>query len=152
RQNITTQRFAELNRQFTDAQSERMKKEAVFDFAKSGNLDAGPQLRQNGTLQEILKRKADTYSQYTDGLNQYGPNFPKVQRLQTHLKDLDAQIETEKHNILTDLENDYNGARQRENVVGDALNAQKAEVNTMAQSMVEYNILKRIAEADKTMY
>jgi len=36
--------------------------------------------------------------------------------------------------------------------LNEALNEQKTEVNLMAQSMVEYNILKRDAEANKSMY
>ena len=152
KQNITTQRLADVNREFTDAQSDRMKKQAVYEFAKSGNIDAVPQLRQNPTLQELLRKKSDTSSQYMDAVTQYGPNFPKVQRLQTHLKEIDDAIATEKHNVLSDLENEYNAAKQREGMMSDALNEQKGEVNSMAQVMVEYNILKRIAEADKTMY
>jgi len=152
KQNITTQRFAELNKEFTDAQSERMKKEAIYQLAKAGNINAVTQLRQNSGLQELIRRRAEASAQYVDGLAQYGPNFPKIQRLQARIKELDDSIDNEKRNIVSDLENDYNAARQREGVMNDALNAQKAEVNSMAQVMVEYNILKRIAEADKTMY
>jgi capsular exopolysaccharide synthesis family protein len=152
RQNITTQRLNELNKEFTDSQSERMKKQAVFEFAKSGNIDAVPQMRQDNTLQDLLRKKSDAYAQYTDAVAQYGPNFPKVQRLQTRMKEIDDSIASEKRNVMTDLETEYNAAKQREDMMGDALNAQKAEVNSMAQNMVEYNILKRNAEADKTMY
>jgi len=152
KQNITTQRFAELNKEFTDAQSERMKKEAIYQFAKTGNINAVPQLRQNSGLQDLIRRRSEASAQYVDGLAQYGPNFPKIQRLQVRIKELDDSIDNEKRNIVSDLENDYNAARQREGVMNDALNDQKAEVNSMAQVMVEYNILKRIAEADKTMY
>ena len=152
KQNITTQRLADLNKEFTDAQSDRMKKQAVYEFAKSGNIDAVPQLRQNATLQDLLRKKSDTSAQYMDAVTQYGPNFPKVQRMQTRLKEIDDAIATEKHNVLADLENEYNASKQREGLMSDALNGQKGEVNAMAQVMVEYNILKRIAEADKTMY
>jgi len=152
KQNITTQRFAELNKEFTEAQSERMKKEAIYQFAKTGNINAVPQLRQNSGLQDLIRRRSEASAQYVDGLAQYGPNFPKIQRLQVRIKELDDSIDNEKRNIVSDLENDYNAARQREGVMNDALNDQKAEVNSMAQVMVEYNILKRIAEADKTMY
>src|ERR1700756_2521222 len=61
-------------------------------------------------------------------------------------------MDNEKHNILEALGNEYNAARQREGLLTEALNEQKAEVNSMAQSLVEYNILKREAEANKTMY
>jgi polysaccharide biosynthesis transport protein len=152
KQNITTQRLSDLNKQLTDAQSDRMRKEALYEFAKAGNIDAVPQLRENSMLQELMRKRSDQYSAFVDGLNQYGPNFPKVQRLQAQLKELDGLINNEKRNILEALGNDYNAARQREGLLSDALNEQKSEVNQMAQSMVEYNILKRDAEGNKTMY
>ena len=151
-QNITTQRLSDLNKEYTDAQGDRMRKEALFQFAKAGNIEAIPQFRQNSALQNLLHWKSDTYSQYVDALNQYGPNFPKVQRLQARTEEIDKKIETEEHNVLNELENDYNAARQREGLLLDALNQQKAEVSSMAQTMIDYNILKRNAEADKSMY
>jgi succinoglycan biosynthesis transport protein ExoP len=152
KQNITTQRLTDLNKEVTDAQSERMRKEALYEFAKAGNIDVVPQLRENSSLQELARKHSDVYTHYLDALNQYGPNFPKVQREQAQLKEIENLMDNEKRNILEALGNDYNAARQREGLLNEALNEQKTEVNVMAQSMVEYNILKREAEANKTMY
>jgi len=152
KQNITSQRLSDINRQLTDAQSERMKKESLYEFAKSGNLDAVPQVQSNAALSDLMKKRSDASSQYTESLSLYGPNFPKVQRLQAQIKDLDQAIEKEKQNILDVLESDYKEARQRETLLTKALDEQKAETNQMAGKLVEYNILKREAEANKTLY
>ncbi len=152
KQNITTQRLSDINKQLTDAQSERMKKESLYEFAKSGNLDAVPQVQSDAGLAELLRKRNDLSSQYNDGLSQYGPNFPKVQRLQAQLKDLDASIEKEKKKIVDVLESDYREARQRESMLTQALDQQKAAANQMAEKLVEYNILKREAEANKALY
>jgi capsular exopolysaccharide synthesis family protein len=136
----------------TEAQSERMKKESLYEFAKSGNLDAVPQVQSNAALADLMKKRSDAMSQYTESLSQYGPNFPKVQRLQAQLKDFDQGIEKEKKNILDVLESDYREARQRESLLTQALDQQKADTNQMAGKLVEYNILKREAEALKTLY
>ena len=152
KQNITTQRLSDINKQLTDAQSERMKKESLYEFAKSGNLDAVPQVQSDAGLAELLRKRNDLSSQYNDALSQYGPNFPKVQRLQAQLKDLDANIEKEKKKIVDVLESDYREARQRESMLSQALDQQKAAANQMAEKLVEYNILKREAEANKALY
>src|SRR5689334_21048039 len=152
KQNMTTQRLSDINKQYTDAQAERMKKESLYEFAKAGNLDAVPQVDSNSPLTELLKKRGDTSSDYADALQQYGPNFPKVLRLKAQLKDIDDNIEKEKKKILDVLESDYREARQRETLLADALNGAKAETNQMAEKMVEYNILKREAEANKALY
>jgi succinoglycan biosynthesis transport protein ExoP len=152
KQNITSQRLSDINKQLTDAQSERLRKESLYEFAKSGNLDAIPQIQSDAALTDLMRKRSETSSAYADALNQYGPNFPKVQRFQAQLKELGQAIEKENKNILDVLESNYKEARQRETLLTQALDEQKAETNQMAGKLVEYNILKREAEANKTLY
>ncbi len=150
--NITTQRLADLNKELTEAQSERMRKEALFQFAKAGDIADVPQLRENPVLQGLTQKRQAAIADYNDALSQYGPNFPKVQRLQAQLKDMDQLIQKETVNTLNRIETDYREAQQRENLLSKALDEQKGAANQMAEKMVEYNILKREAEASKTLY
>ena len=57
--NITTQRLADINKALTDAQDDRMKKEALFQFAKAGDIANVPQLRDNPVLQISHSEAAD---------------------------------------------------------------------------------------------
>src|SRR6266481_3418190 len=152
KQNISTQRLSDLNKELTDAQSERMKRQALYEFAKSGNSDSVPELRSDTVLQDLFKKRGELNSQASDALAQYGPNFPKVQRLQGQLKEIDQLILDEKKSIVDEMGNDYNAARQRETLLTQALDQQKIEANQMSERLVEYNILKREAEANKTLY
>src|SRR6202047_101042 len=152
KQNVTSQRLADLNKQLTDAQSERMRKQSLFQFAKAGEMDSVPQIRDNAAVQDLIRKRNEIYSQYNDALNQYGPNFPKVQRLQSQLKEIDATAEKEKKGVVARLESEYREARQREELLTRALDQQKAEVNQMSERMVQYSILKREAETNKALY
>jgi capsular exopolysaccharide synthesis family protein len=152
KQNITTQRLSDVNKQLTEAQSERMRKESLYQFAKSGNLDAVPEVQGNSALADLLRKRGEATSQYSDAVSQYGPNFPKVQRMQAQIKEFDQSIEKEKQKILDVLESDFHEAQQRESLLTHALDQQKAETNQMSGKLVEYNILKREAEANKALY
>src|SRR3974390_1934426 len=100
----------------------------------------------------MQKKRADLSVQYTDAVNQYGPNFPKVQRLQAQMKELEDQIVRERKGIVGQLESDYREAKQHEELLSRALDQQKAEVALMSEKMIEYNVLKREAEANKSLY
>src|SRR5467141_251047 len=152
KQNVTTQRLANLNKELTDVQSERMRKQSLFEFAKAGDMDSVPQIRDNPVVQDLFRKRTEIYSQYTDALSQYGPNFPKVQRLQSQLKEIEAAAEKEKKGVIARLESEYREALQREQLLTQALDQQKAEVNQMSERMVQYSILKREAEANKALY
>src|ERR1700686_2561546 len=152
KQNVTTQRLGDLNKELTDAQSERMRKQSLFEYVKAGDVDSVPQIRDNAAVQDLFRRRAEIYTSYTDALNQYGPNFPKVLRLQAQLKELDDTANKEKKGVIARLESEYREARQREELLTQALDQQKTEVNQMSERMVEYSILKREAEANKALY
>jgi polysaccharide biosynthesis transport protein len=152
KQNVATQRLSDLNRQLTDAQSDRMRKQSLFEYAKAGDSDSVPQIRDNPAVQDLVRKRTEVYSQYADALNQYGPNFPKVQRLQSQLKEIDASTDKEKKTAMGRMESDYREAHQREELLAQALEQQKVEVNQMSERMVQYSILKREAEANKALY
>ena len=150
--NVTTQRLADLNKELTDAQSDSLKKQALYEFAKAGDVEGVPQLRDNPVLLGMQKSRADLSVQYADSVSQYGPNFPKVQRLQAQIKAVDDQMTRERKGIIVQLENDYREAKQHEDLLSKALDDQKTEVNAMSEKMIQYNILKREAEANKALY
>jgi succinoglycan biosynthesis transport protein ExoP len=149
---ISTQKLGEIEKQLTDAQADRINKEAVYELAQSGNYDAIAAVRESAVIQDILKQQTTLSAQYTDAVSQYGPKFPKVLRIEAQLKDLDQLITREKLNIGNQVEADYRGSRQRELLLKEALDDQKAAVNQTAEKLVQYNILKREADTNKQLY
>ncbi len=152
KQNLTTQRLSEISRQLIEAQGDRMRKQSLFEFAKQGDADLVPQIRDSVGVQDLLRKRSELNSQYTEAINQYGPNFPKVQRLQSQLKEIDQNLDREKRAVLVRLGSEYHEAQQREELLTRTLDQQKTEANLMSERMVQYNILKRDAEADKALY
>jgi succinoglycan biosynthesis transport protein ExoP len=152
KQDVTTQKLADLNRELTGAQADRINKEAIYQLAQAGNYDAIPAVRESPVLQASLKRQGELSDEYTEALNQYGPKFPKVLRIEAQLKEITQAIDSEKKSIGTQIQAEYQGSRQRELLLKQALDQQKNETASMADKMVQYNILKRDAEANKQLY
>jgi succinoglycan biosynthesis transport protein ExoP len=151
-QDISTEKLGEIEKELTDAQADRISKEAVYQLAQAGNYDAIPAVRESTVIQDILKQEGQLNADYADALAQYGPKFPKVIRLQAQIKQLDDMINREKQNIANQVEAEYRGAGQREMLLQQALDAQKTEANSAAEKLVQYNILKREADTGKGLY
>jgi succinoglycan biosynthesis transport protein ExoP len=149
---ISSEKLGEIEKELTDAQADRISKEAVYQLAQAGNYDAIPAVRDSVVIQNIMKQESDLNADYADALAQYGPKFPKVVRLQAQIKQLDDMINREKQNIANQVEAEYRGAAQREMLLQQALDEQKTEANSTAEKLVQYNILKREADADKDLY
>jgi polysaccharide biosynthesis transport protein len=154
KQNITTEKLSQIDKELTEAQSDRIKKQADFETATGGNVDSVPAIRESTQIAALTAKQSELRQQYiaeTTG-SRLGPNFPSVQALQEQIKNIDQLIANEKKNIVGRIEQDYRIAVQRETLLTQALDKQKVEANAMAVKLVEYNILVRDAEANKTLY
>src|SRR5580698_10098506 len=164
KQNITTSKLDELNKELTVAESERMDKEAFYRLIESGDPDAiassaggvegdGPNSGSASTVLDSLRNKQiDLKVQIADMSTQFGPSYPKLAQLNNQLKEIDAQIQNEMKKIVSKVRGQYMTALQRENMLHDALERQKQEANKLNESAIEYSILKRDAETYRQLY
>jgi succinoglycan biosynthesis transport protein ExoP len=152
KQDITTQKLADLSKAVTDAQTGLAEKEALYRMAVSGNVDALPETQSNPVVQDLLKRKSELDEQYAEALNQYGPNYPKVQRLAAQQKELEDDLGKARKTMVETVQEEYNTSRSHVEILQDALDKQKSQANDLAEKLVQYHILQHDAESYKTLY
>jgi capsular exopolysaccharide synthesis family protein len=163
KQNIIMSKLDELNKALTEAESERMDKEALYRLVESGDPDAiaasassvtqGPSSQSASVLLDNLRTKqVDLKIQVADLSTQFGPSYPKLTQLNNQLKEVDAQIQAEMRKIAATLRGQYTTALQRENMLHAALEKQKQEANKLNESAIEYSMLKRDVDASRQLY
>ena len=152
KKDITTEKLGDLSKAVTDAQTAMAEKEALYRMAVGGNVDALPAAQLNPVLQDLLKRKVDLDEQYLVAVDQYGPNYPKVLRLAAQQRDLDANLKKARQTIIDGVQQDFNTARNRVELMQQNLDKQKAESNDLAEKLVQYQILLHDAESNKLLY
>ncbi len=162
KQNITTAKLDELNRELTAAESTRMEKESVYHLVQSGDSDsivaaanvdgaARGSSANSALLEKLREQQADLKIQVAQLNTQFGPAYPKLAQLNSQLKEVDAQIQTEMRKVAARLRGDYLAAVQREGMLRSALEQQKQEANKLNESAIEYSLLKRDVDANRTL-
>lgn len=161
KQNITTSKLDELNKELTDAESARMEKESLYRLIQSGDTDSIAAAANIATtasgsasslLQKLQEEHADLKIQIAKLGAQFGPAYPKTAELADQLKEVDAQTEGERKKVVERLRGDYLAALARENLLRTALDQQKQDANQLNESAIEYNFLKRDADTNRTLY
>jgi polysaccharide biosynthesis transport protein len=164
KQNITTAKLDELNKELTSAESERMDKESFYRLIESGDPDAiassaggldkgGSGTQSASTLLESLGAKqADLKIQIADLNTQFGPSYPKLAQLNNQLKEIDLQMQAEMKKIASKVRGQYMTALQRENMLHDALEKQKQLANKLNESAIEYSLLRRDVDTNRQLY
>ena len=103
-------------------------------------------------LDKLREKEADLGTQYAQATTQFGSGYPKVTELSNQLKQVRAEIETEKTRMQRRIRDEYQAAVQRENLLTTAFNQQKQEANQLNESAIEYSVLKRDAESNRQLY
>jgi len=165
KQNITTEKLDELNKELTAAESARMEKESVYRLAESGDTDSAASIAAgmangegkafvatSGLLDKLQAQKADLKIQAAQLNTQFGPAYPKIAQLNNQLQEIDIQIQSEMKKATSRLRGDYLAALQREQMLSAALEQQKQQENKMNESAIEYSFLKRDFETNRTLY
>ena len=162
KQNITTAKLDELNRELTTAESVRMEKESIYHLVQTGdsdsiaaaaNVDGASRgsSANSALLEKLREQQADLKIQVAQLSTQFGPSYPKLAQLNSQLKEVDAEIQTEIRKVAARLRGDYLAAVQRESMLRTALEEQKQEANKLNESAIEYSLLKRDVDANRTL-
>ena len=164
KQNITTSKLDELNRELTSAESDRMQKESVYRLLQSPDADVASaaatsaaratsaNISTTSLLEKLRGQQADLRIEVAQLSTQFGPSYPKLAQVNSELKEIDAQIQLEMKKVVAHVRSDYLAAVQRETMLRDAMDNQKREANRLNESAIEYSLLKRDVESNRTLY
>ena len=164
KQNIITSKLDELNKELTSAESERMEKQSVYELMQSNDADTAAAAAMSATnnsgtgsassslLEKLREQEADLKIQVAQLGTQFGPSYPKVALLTAQLKEVETQIQQEMKKVVSRVRSDYMTSLQRETMLHDAMEKQKQEANKLNESAIEYSLLKRDVETNRTLY
>jgi exopolysaccharide transport family protein len=161
KQNIITQKLDELNKEMTMAESDRMQKEAIYRQTQSNDpvaiaaaiISDSPGAGSGSALLDKLREQQATLRiQVAELSTQFGPSYPKVEQLNNQLKEIDHQLQSETTKAVDHLKQQYLAALQRETMLRGAFDKQKQEANKLNESAIEYSILKRDLDSNRTLY
>lgn len=152
KQNITTAKLDELNRQLTQAETDRIQKEAAMRMAETGNPEFYSARDQFSLFEKLRNQLAELKSQAAQLNTQFGPSYPKVVALNNQIAQVESDLSSEQQKLMGRVRGEYNQAVQRERMLRGALESQKQEANKLNERAIQYQILKREAEGSRELY
>ncbi len=150
--NILSARLLQLNTEFTNAQADRVRKEAAFDSLKSGSVAAAEVSGQGDELNRLQDRVNQAKQHLATVASVYGPAHQEYRKAANDLSEVQRQFEEMRRSVALRVETDYHAALTREGMLGKAVNQTKAEYDQLNARSFEYQQLKREAETNKALY
>lgn len=146
KETTVVEKFADLNKAFTEAQIYRINKEAVYLERKGKSFENYPEVRTNQLIQNLKKEHSEVEVEYKRKGQIFKDSYPEMQRLRSQLASLQQRIDNETRDIarkaLREAEDEYQSAKKKEDSLAQLLGQQKQDVVATNTNAIYYNSLK----------
>jgi len=149
---ILSARLLQLNTEYTNAQADRVRKEAAAASVKGGSLAAALVSSQGESLRKLTERGNEAQERFAEVKTHYGAGHPEYRKAAAQLAEVERLLEETRGNIGQRVQIEYQQAMERERMLEKAVGETKGEFDRLNARSFEYQSLKREAEADKQLY
>jgi polysaccharide biosynthesis transport protein len=150
--NLSSSDLEAINSKLAEARNERVKRELLWKQAKATNGLGLKEILDSQAIQENRKLRTQLAAEYQQKLAIYKPAFPEMVQLRNQIKELDRQVQTEVIAIKQSIEAGYLAAKDEEENLLSQLDSSKTEVVDQRNRSIQYNILKREVDTNRTLY
>jgi len=152
KQNLTTEKLDELNKELTGAQADRIQKEALYQIATSNNPATLTAVLQDPILTALRQQQTQLQAQFALLSTEFGPGYPKVIEIKNQLDQIDRSYNEQAQNTVSRIRNDYQTAMSRERMLQSALTEQTGVADQLNENAIEYKVLKQEADSNRQLY
>jgi uncharacterized protein involved in exopolysaccharide biosynthesis len=156
RNNLVVSQLNGFNDSLLKARAARIERESVYKQIQAATdisqLDAIPVVAQNPQIQMFKRQIGELQNQKALLLEKYTEVHPGVLRINAQITDITSQIEVEKSRTLQTVKAEYDRAALEERTFAANLERAKNDVKDLSRLSVDYNVMEREAESNRTVY
>jgi len=151
---IVSANLEELNKQYADAQVDRLLKESRLQQISTSSPDVidAALASADPSLAAARQKLQQLTDEYTSLAQTYGSSHPRVKTLTAQITELRHEIENEEKAHIARSQKELEAARSNESKLLDALNKQEEDAYGKGEKAVEYELARRAYETNRLLY
>lgn len=149
---LTTSNLVELNSAYAQAQATRVQTQQHWEQAQATSPLQLQEVLTNPAIMQLTQLKAQAQAAYQQDLQRHKPDYPQMQQAAAHIAELDRQINALANAIRSSIKEQYETALKQEQALAGQVDGLKSSTQNEQSRSVEYNILKRAVDTNRTMY
>lgn len=151
-QSMANARLEQLEAEYTKAQADRASKGALYSLIQKGKVQDLPGTLDNRLIQALEQNLSDLKRQYSELTATVKPGYPKAMALKEQIDTLQADLNRQKQALTQNISQEYEAAETREKYLNALISQQEKLVDTVSQKTIQYNILKREVDTNRSLY
>lgn len=135
-------KFGDLNDAYTQAQIDRIRKEAEYRELKSLDINSLPQFVNNPLIQTLKTEYTRMKNEHEEKSKIYKSSYPEMVTLKAKLDSMREELKSEIEKAVDLAESEYRSDLKKESSLKTLLENQRADVIQMNSNAILYNSLK----------
>ena len=149
---IAETNLASANSALSTLVSERMKNEELWKQLQNSKAVDIPQLLTNNVIEGLRSKKSVLQTDYQQKLETYQPSYPVMVQIGNQIADIDRQIAAEVATLKNSYKAAYESSLEQETAMKERIEILKQDVLDLQKRSIEYNILKREVDTNRSLY
>jgi polysaccharide biosynthesis transport protein len=150
--NILSARLMQLNTEYTNAQADRIRKEAEYTGLREGSVPAAEASDQGEGLKRLNEQLHEAEQKFSDVKQHFGPKHPEYIRQAALISELKSQIDSTVESVTDRARVTYQDASHRENTLYRELTDAKSAYDKLNARSFQYQTLKMEAQDNRKLY
>jgi polysaccharide biosynthesis transport protein len=151
-QSLAESDLAALNTALETVVADRIHAQELWEQANNSKEIGLPQFLEDKAISTLRGQRAALMADYQNKLSTFKPDYPDMLRLKAQINEIDQEIKSEADVIKQSLKAHYDSALQQEVLLKTKMDEVKRAVLETRNKEIQYNILKREADTNRTLY
>ena len=144
--------LAAMNTALQLVATERIRAQDLWEQADNSKGLGLPQILDDSAIKALRGQRAGLMAEYQNKLSTFKPSYPDMLRLKAQIDQVDQEIQSAAAVIKQSLKAKYESALQQEVLLKQKMDETKRGVLDTRNKEIQYNILKREADTNRTLY
>lgn len=149
---VTTSSLIQLNAATNEARAERIAAEGRWKAINSAPLLSTKEVLANPTVAALMSQRADLQAQLKQERAKHLDDYPSVVQLRARVNEINSQLQTIAAGVKQSIRGDYDAALSAEQQLQQQVERLKGETLTEQDQSVQYNLLAREADTNRTIF
>jgi len=151
-QSLAESDLAAFNTVMETVVADRIHAQEVWEQANNSKEIGLPQILEDSAIKTLRGQRAVLWADYQNKLSSFKPDYPDMLRLKAQINEIDQEIKSEADVIKQSLKAHYDSALQQEVLLRNKMDEVKRGVLETRNKEIQYNILKREADTNRSLY
>jgi succinoglycan biosynthesis transport protein ExoP len=148
RRTLLEQRLRELGTALTTLKTSRLEKQALHqEMKRTANPDELPEVMKNPVVQALRMDLTTLERQHAQLMEKYLDEHPEVVKVRNQIAEVRRKLAIEGQRVIRGAENEFKAVAAQEASLAAALDSAKADALDLSRRSVQYDTVKREAEA-----